>query len=175
MRSMPCSLLILLTTQRLFRPASNLFAAKTVADFFAFALLTVHIIFCLQLLFKPADASHRPWTNCKLPWLLVRRFLPPRRGIRLLILLLRRFLQSATKNVLRTLFPTSLRRSRKRSPKRLRQSQVQARTLPCIWNRWLQHSKISRIQFLIFFVKTKKKTPRTKHILLDIKVAGLPK
>ena len=64
----------------------------------------------------------------------------------------------------------------------LRQSQVQAQ--PSAGNSAVpMESPVparqdSRIQFLIFFVKTKKKSlghPRTKHILLDITVVGLPK
>ena len=46
---------------------------------------------------SPFAFGLQPWTINQLPWLLGRRLLPLHRGIRLLTLLLRRFLPSTTK------------------------------------------------------------------------------
>ena len=68
---------------------------------------------------SPFAFGLQPWTINQLPWLLGRRLLPLHRGIRLLTLLLRRFLPSTTKNVQRTLGPRNPKRRRKRSQRRL--------------------------------------------------------
>ena len=77
----------------------------------------------------------------------------------------------------------SKKKKKKKSLKRLRthcdnRSLQHSRVMQfqaCKWNHKFQQSKISMIQLLIFFVKSKKIAPRAKRVFLDIQVAEWPR